>query len=620
EGNGTGAVALSYPANGIQNGSPDGIALVRLPNTVIQFISYEGVMTATDGPAAGMTSQNIPVSELGSEAAGLSLQLTGTGNSYANFTWTGPIAASPGTINANQTVQPQMGVITATMVETTMMGTCTGSLTIKRTYTASDDCGNPSVYTQTISVVDNVAPVFAPPLPANITISCSDPVPPAATLVALDACSQAMPQVWINEIHYDNTGTDQGEFIEIAGQAGTDLSQYTIYLYNGSTGAMGGVYSTLVLSGLIDNESNGHGAVAFTYPQDGIQNGISDGIALVKGGMVIQFLSYEGVMTAVGGPANGQVSTDIGVAESGTDPVGFSLRLTGNGNQYSAFTWNIPAAATPGSINQGQTFTPIQNGIPVMFTETMTPGSCPQNKTITRTWKASDACGNMVQHTQTISVVDNTGPNITCASITVSLDAFGNASVTQAQLVQSLSDNCAATNTLTVTPAGPFVFTCAQQGTTVPVVLTAKDPCNNSSSCTAQVTVNPFDRCVPKILIVDPCICKNNATTLTNGQFGEKIKVESLAGQTWTVIAVNGLYSIASLAPPSAPTPIAIGTQLYQNPANSGDYYLEGIHVDAIGYSVTVRNNLGQTLTIGNSCQYPNPSITADLSGDFCAF
>ena len=32
----------------------------------------------------------------------------------------------------------------------------------------------------------------------------------------------AQPTVFINEIHYDNTGTDAGEFIEIAGPAGTE--------------------------------------------------------------------------------------------------------------------------------------------------------------------------------------------------------------------------------------------------------------------------------------------------------------------------------------------------------------------------------------------------------------
>ena len=44
--------------------------LVNASGTVVQFLSYEGVMTATNGPAAGMTSVDIGVSEAGTEAVG----------------------------------------------------------------------------------------------------------------------------------------------------------------------------------------------------------------------------------------------------------------------------------------------------------------------------------------------------------------------------------------------------------------------------------------------------------------------------------------------------------------------------------------------------------------------
>ena len=50
--------------------------------------------------------------------------------------------------------------------------------------------------------------------------------------------------LWINEFHYDNTGSDQGEFIEIAGTANTDLTGYSLVLYNGSNGT---VYDSQVL-------------------------------------------------------------------------------------------------------------------------------------------------------------------------------------------------------------------------------------------------------------------------------------------------------------------------------------------------------------------------------------
>src|SRR6266511_3428557 len=43
--------------------------------------------------------------------------------------------------------------------------------------------------------------------------------------------------VFINEFHYDNASTDAGEAIEIAGPAGTNLSGWSIVLYNGSGGA-----------------------------------------------------------------------------------------------------------------------------------------------------------------------------------------------------------------------------------------------------------------------------------------------------------------------------------------------------------------------------------------------
>ena len=45
------------------------------------------------------------------------------------------------------------------------------------------------------------------------------------TITTDDASSAAPGQsAWINEFHYDNAGADTGEFIEIAGAAGIDLS------------------------------------------------------------------------------------------------------------------------------------------------------------------------------------------------------------------------------------------------------------------------------------------------------------------------------------------------------------------------------------------------------------
>lgn len=163
--------------------------------------------------------------------------------------------------------------------------------------------------------------------------------------------------VWINEFHYDNVGTDIGEFVEIAGVAGTDLSGWSLVLYNGANDLAGVVYNTVALSGVVDNQSNGYGTIAFGFPSNGIQNGPRDGFALINPlSAVVQFLSYEGSFVASGGPAQGMTSTNIGVSETESTPVGFSLQLIGMGSSYSDFSWAGPVEASVGSLNVGQTF------------------------------------------------------------------------------------------------------------------------------------------------------------------------------------------------------------------------------------------------------------------------
>jgi hypothetical protein len=87
----------------IQNGAPDGIALVNSAMEVVQFVSYEGTVAATDGWARGMTSTDIGVAESEATPPGASLQMTGFGRSFDDFGWL-PVnrPASPGEVNANQ--------------------------------------------------------------------------------------------------------------------------------------------------------------------------------------------------------------------------------------------------------------------------------------------------------------------------------------------------------------------------------------------------------------------------------------------------------------------------------------------------------------------------------------
>ena len=49
---------------------------------------------------------------------------------------------------------------------------------------------------------------------------------------SLFICSVFSQSIWINEIHYDNYGTDEGEFVEIVADVTLDLSNGSITLYN----------------------------------------------------------------------------------------------------------------------------------------------------------------------------------------------------------------------------------------------------------------------------------------------------------------------------------------------------------------------------------------------------
>lgn len=170
-------------------------------------------------------------------------------------------------------------------------------------------------------------------------------------LLPVTAVSAAEP-IFINEIHYDNASTDAGEAVEVAGPAGTDLTGWSIVLYNGSNGA---VYDTITLSGIIPDQQGGFGTLDFS--RAGIQNGAPDGLALVgSSSLVVQFLSYEGSFTALDGPASGMTSTDIGVAEASSSAVGDSLQLIGTGTVYGDFTWSASQPNTFGSVNTSQTF------------------------------------------------------------------------------------------------------------------------------------------------------------------------------------------------------------------------------------------------------------------------
>lgn len=96
---------------------------------------------------------------------------------------------------------------------------------------------------------------------------------------------------------------------------------------------------------------------------------------------------------------------------------------------------------------------------------------------------ATDASGNTSSCTSTITIYDITDPTAVCQDLTVYLDGTGNASITPADIDNGSTDNCSVALSADITS-----FTCSDIGSNT-VALTAADPSGNTSSCNSTVTI-----------------------------------------------------------------------------------------------------------------------------------
>ncbi|MCP5518014.1 MAG: HYR domain-containing protein [Verrucomicrobiales bacterium] len=165
----------------------------------------------------------------------------------------------------------------------------------------------------------------------------------------------------------------------------------------------------------------------------------------------------------------------------------------------------------------------------------------PCAQVVRRTYRATDACGNTSECTQTITVQDNTPPSIACpAGITVGNDA-GQCGAAVAFEVTA-TDNCPETTVTCNPPSGSFFPT----GTTT-VNCTATDAAGNASACSFDVTVKDDEA---------PVITCPADLTLGNdpGQCGAVV--------TFAVIAIDNCSGTTVSCTPASDSFFPTGTTL----------------------------------------------------------
>ncbi|WP_274475538.1 HYR-like domain-containing protein [Mangrovimonas aestuarii] len=357
---------------------------------------------------------------------------------------------------------------TVTFNETSAPGSCSDSYTITRIWTASDDCGNDSIHTQTITVQDITPPDFVETLPADTTVEC-DAVPTAETLTATDNCSNA--SVSFNEV---NT-------------AGSCLGAYTLTRTWIATDECGNETSHIQTITVQD-----------TTPPNFVQALPADTT------VECDAVPTAETLTATDNCGNASVSFEE-INTSGSCTGAYTLTRTWTatdecGNQTlhtqtitvedttpPTFVEALPADTTVecDAVPVAVTLTATDNcgNASIIFNEVNTAGSCSDAYTLTRTWTATDECGNQILHTQTITVEDTTPPTFVealPADTTVECDAIPVAETLTA------TDNCGNASIIfnEVNTAGSCTG-----AYTLTRTWTATDECGNQTLHTQTITV-----------------------------------------------------------------------------------------------------------------------------------
>ncbi len=181
--------------------------------------------------------------------------------------------------------------------------------------------------------------------------------------------TDAVPKLVINEIDYDQPGTDTNEFLEVL-NIGTNIvnvSHYAVAFINGNNNLE---YLRVNLNGWLTNgqylvaastnivAAPGARVIDLPISQIAIQNGSPDGVALINVGLtnVVNALSYAGSMTnaminGFGGPSNLVEGTPTPVVDSNAI-VGSLIRSPdGVDSGDAASDWRFTTSPTPGAAN-----------------------------------------------------------------------------------------------------------------------------------------------------------------------------------------------------------------------------------------------------------------------------
>jgi HYR domain/Putative Ig domain len=373
---------------------------------------------------------------------------------------------------------------------TAIPGPCGGTVT--ETWTATDPCGRPlASVSRTITVNPTAQAAFAST--ANLSVaSCIAPLPTSLSYTngesgACEISGSVLSTITGNQNACGGLFTESWTFTDVCGR--TSTQSRTITNYDSLAPVI-----TCPANLSVSNDAGVCGANV-TFAASATDNCSTPVITYSPASNFFNVGTTTVVATATD-PCNNTASC--------------SFTVTVNDTEIPTITCpaNITVSNAAGLCNAVVTYSNTANdncpGFSVAQTCGLPSGATFPVGATTNCFTVTDAHNNSANCSFTVTVNDTEAPVAICQNVNVNLDASGNVSVTPAMINNNSTDNCGIA-TLTLDNSS---FTCANVGVNN-VILTVTDIHNNSSTCTATVTVN--DSTPPVAL------CQNLTYNISNG-------------------------------------------------------------------------------------------------------
>ena len=434
----------------------------------------------------GANTVTITATDASGNAATSTITVTVDDNSAPSITTLSTIAdvaldangaAAIGMNDVVSSVTDNCGAPTVTITPSTFSCTDLGSNTV--TVAATDASGNTTTQQATITVVDNTAPSIAT---VSGTVTVTLDASGAATIATSDVVSSTS----------DNCTSAPTVSITPSAFGCADLGSNTVTIT--ATDASGNVTTATKAVTVLDNAAPTIVASNTTITLD------ANGVA------VLPNATASATDNCSAAPSIAYSQTTFTCADLGANTVTITATDASGNAATSTITVTVDDNSAP-SITTLSTIADVAldaNGAAAIGmndvvssvtdncgapTVTITPSSfgCGDLGTNTVTITATDASGNVTTSQVTLTVVDNSAPTIATVSgtVTVTLDANGAGAISQSDVVASVTDNCTATPTVTLSATS---FDCSDLGSNT-ITITATDASGNVKTATKTVTV-----------------------------------------------------------------------------------------------------------------------------------